>query len=217
MIINNKMYKNIEKKINYANIKIKPMAFIYIRLIITIIIFLLVLLSNKYGYIFGPIIAIIVYFLFEYICLDRKIIERMEKLEKDALEFFLIFNIVFKNGKNIKSAIEKTVEIVDNDLSEEFKLVLEDVNLGKSLDETLLNLNKRIPSIMVNNIITDLTESNRLGNNISDSINLQLDLINEKREKNYLTDLRIIPFRITLVFCVFVLFLVGLFVLFSII
>ncbi len=217
MIINNKMYKKIEKKINYANIKIKPMAFIYIRIIMTIAVFLLVLLSNKYGYIFGPIVAIILYFLFEYICLDRKIIERMEKLEKDALEFFPIFNVVFKNGKNVKSAIEKTIEIVDNDLSNEFKLVLEDVNLGKSLDETLLNLNKRIPSIMVNNIITDLTESNRLGNNISDSINLQLDLINEKKKKNYLTDLKTIPFRITLVFSIFVLLLLGLFIIFSVI
>ena len=48
MIINNTMYKRIEKKINLANIKIKPMAFIYIRLITTIIIFVLLLISNKY-------------------------------------------------------------------------------------------------------------------------------------------------------------------------
>ena len=216
MIINNRMYRRIEKKINLANIKIKPMAFIYIRIIISLLIFLLVLLSNKYGYFLGPIAGILLYFLFEYICLDKKMIERMEILEKNAMEFFPIFNIVFKNGKNVKNALEKTIEIVDNDLSLEFKNVLDDVALGKSLDETLLNMNKRIPSILVNNIITDLTESNRLGNNISDSINLQLDLINEKRKKNYLTDLRSIPFRIALVFCVFVLGLLGLFILFSV-
>ena len=143
-------------------------------------------------------------------------IERMEILEKNAMEFFPIFNIVFKNGKNVKNALEKAIEIVDNDLSLEFKNVLDDVALGKSLDETLLNMNKRIPSILVNNIITDLTESNRLGNNISDSINLQLDLINEKIKKNYLTDLRSIPFRIALVFSIFVLGLLGLFILFSV-
>ena len=217
MIINNKLYKKIEKKINLANLRVKPMAFIYIRLIVTVLVFLVVLLSNKYGYIMAPIIAISLYLLFEYICLDRVIIERMELLEKNALEFFPIFNIVFKNGKSVKNAIEKTIEIVDNDLSNEFKIVLSNVDLGKSLDESLLEMNKRIPSIMVNNIITDLTESNRLGNNINDSINLQLDLINEKGKKDYLTDLRIIPFRIIIIFITFVMLLLILLIIFSII
>jgi len=217
MIINNKMYKRIEKKINLANLKVKPMAFIYIRLIMTAIVFILLLVSSKYGYFIAPIVSIVLYILFEYICLDKTIIERMELLEKDALEFFPIFNIVFKNGKSVKNAIEKTIEIVDNSLSEEFKLVLDNVNLGKSLDESLLNMSKRIPSIMVNNVITDLTESNRLGNNINESINLQLDLINEKRKKDYLTDLRIIPFRITIMFIIFILLFLGTVILFGII
>jgi pilus assembly protein TadC len=94
---------------------------------------------------------------------------------------------------------------------------LSNVDLGKSLDESLLEMNKRIPSIMVNNIITDLTESNRLGNNINDSINLQLDLINEKGKKDYLTDLRIIPFRIIIIFITFVMLLLILLIIFSII
>lgn len=215
MIINNKMYKRIEKKINLANLKIKPMAYIYIRLISSVGVFLLFLVSSKLGYIFGPLGGILFYLLFEYLTLDKSIIDRMETLEKDALEFFPIFVTIFKNGKSVKNAIEKTLEIVDNDLSKEFQLVLDSVSLGKSLDESLLNMNKRIPSVMVDNIITDLTESNRLGNNISESINLQLDLINEKRKKNYLTDLRIIPFRIAIVFIIFVLLLLGLLVLFS--
>ncbi len=210
MIINNKMYKRIEKKINLANLNIKPMAFIYIRLFTVIGIFLVLLLSNRFGYIFGPIFAILTYYLFEYICLDRVIVERMELLEKDALEYFPVFLNIFKNGKNIKNALEKTNEIVDNELTKEFLIVLDNVKIGKSLDEALLSLSKRIPSIMVNNIITDLTESNRLGNNIDNSINLQLDLINEKKNKDLITDLRIIPFRIVIVFIIFVLFAIGL-------
>ena len=217
MIINNKLYKRIEKKINLANLKIKPMAYIYIRLIASVGVFLMFLISSKYGYIYGPIGGIVFYIVFEYLTLDRSIIDRMEILEKDALEFFPIFIIILKNGKSVKNAIETTLEIVDNDLSKEFQLVLDSVNLGKSLDESLLNMNNRIPSIMVNNIITDLTESNRLGNNISESINLQLDLIKEKIRKDYLTDLRIVPFRIAIMFIIFVLLLLGVIVVFSII
>ena len=217
MIINNTMYKRIEKKINLANIKIKPMAFIYIRLITTIIIFVLLLISNKYGYILAPVASILLYVLFEYICLDKSILERMEILEKDALEFFPLFLIIFKNGKSVKNALEKSLDIVDNELTREFKLVLDNVNLGKSLDEALLNMNKRIPSILVNNIITDLTESNRLGNNLNESINLQLSLINEKRKKDCLTDLRIIPFRIVILFIIFVLIMLSTIILFSVV
>ena len=202
MIINNKMYKRIYEIDDNSDYL---MAYIYIRLIASVGVFLMFLVSNRLGYIFGPIAGIVFYLLFEYLTLDRSIIDRMEILEKDALEFFPIFVVIYKNGKSVKNAIEKCLEIVNNDLSKEFQLVLDNVNLGKSLDESLLNMNKRIPSIMVNNIITDLTESNRLGNNISDSINLQLGLINEKRKKNYLTDLRVIPFRITIVFIIFVL------------
>ena len=95
MVINNKLYKRIEKKLNYANLKIKPMAFIYLRLLVVLIIFVLGLVTNKYGYVVGPLSAIIVYCLFEYVVLDKNIIERMEKLEKDALEFFPIFLMMF--------------------------------------------------------------------------------------------------------------------------
>jgi len=210
MIINNKMYKRIEKKISLANLSIKPMVFIYIRLFTVIGIFIVLLLSNQYGYIFGPLFAILTYYLFEYICLDRSIIERMEILEKDALEYFPVFLNIFKNGKNIKNALEKTNDIVDNELTKEFNVVLDNVNLGKSLDEALLSVSKRTPSIMVNNIITDLTESNRLGNNIDNSINMQLDLIKEKRNKDLITDLRIIPFRIVILFILFILIVIGL-------
>jgi len=217
MIINNNLYRRIEKKINYANLKIKPMAFIYLRLLFVLIVFALSLVASKYGYIIAPLCSIVFYYLLEYVVLDKNIINRMEKLEKDALEFFPIFLMIFKSVKNVKNALEKCNEIVDNDLSKEFDLVLADINLGKSLDESLLNMNKKIPSIMVSNIITDLTESNRLGNSINESINLQLDLIKEKIRKDYLTDLRIVPFRITIMFIIFVLLLLGVIVVFGMI
>ena len=65
-------------------------------------------------------------------------------------------------------------------MSKEFRRVIEDTELGKSLTESLNDLKLRIPSDTVNNIILNLLESNIYGNNMIESLNNQLDYLNDK-------------------------------------
>ena len=61
---------------------------ILIRLFTSVILFILMLYVFDYGYIFGPIITLIYYFMFNRIVLDNKIKNRMIKLENEAMHFF---------------------------------------------------------------------------------------------------------------------------------
>ena len=69
---------------------------------------------------------------------------------------------------------------MDNELSREFKKDMDDMTLGKSLNESLDDLKTRIPSDTINNIILNLMESNIYGNNMIESLNRELDYISDK-------------------------------------
>jgi pilus assembly protein TadC len=103
-----------------------------------------------------------------------------------------------ENGRNIRSAIEVSCETINNELSREFKRALEDVKVGRSIDEALKELGERIPSNYINNIILSLEEANKLGVSVTDSINRQLSLINENRTNYEKRILKGIPLHLAI-------------------
>ena len=211
--LNSQFYKkssnrDITEKINLLGIRLKPSVFITFRLISSIILFILLFLVFKYGYIIAPIISILYYLLFEYVLLDCNLKKRCYVLESDALEFFPIFLIALKSGRNIKKALEVSTDIVKNSLSKEFVKVLNDVVVGKSLDESLTLMVNRIPSDILTNIIISIIESERLGNNLSEGINLQLDYIRVEKRKKDLYKYKVVPLKLVFLMIVFILILI---------
>ena len=120
------------------------------------------------------------FFLAEVFFFDVRLKKRGKVLEKDATFFFEILSLTLESGSNLRSAIELTANNVNNDLATEFKKALEDMELGKSLSESLNDLTTRIPSENVDNIILNLMEANIYGSNMIESLNNQLDYLNDK-------------------------------------
>ena len=129
--------------------------------------------------------------------------KRIKELEEASLEYFPVLLLILKNS-NVKKSIILATEQVDNVISKEFNRVLNDVKLGKSLDEALTLMKDRIPSIFVSNIIVNLIEANRMGTNVVDNINDQLDYIDDKRKKKIIKYHRIMPLKVALVSMIFV-------------
>jgi tight adherence protein C len=148
------------------------------RFIITIFLFMIFLLLNKV--ILAFVVSLVYYVGIEYCFFDYRLKKRADKLDREALFYFQILSLTLTSGNNLKNAIELTSNSIDNDLSLEFKKVNEDVKLGKSLNEALDDLKLRIPSDTINNIILNLTESNIYGANMIESLNTQLDYLNDK-------------------------------------
>lgn len=199
-----KMYNNVSKKLRYMGLKINPKVFIYMRLISCIILFLILLLGVDYGYLVAPIVAIAYYMFIEIVILDLGIRRRGLELEEDALNFMPIFLTALKQGRNVKNALVLSTSVVNNTLSDEFKVVLRDVNIGKSLEEALNMLKNRIPSIIINNMIIGIIEANRLGIDINENINIQLSYIKDKKRKEILSYYKKIPLKLSLISIVFV-------------
>ena len=147
-------------------------------LIISIFIFIIALIDTT---LLKSILIVMAYFfLAEYFFFDYRLAKRRKKLEKQSTFFFQILSLTLESGNNLKNSIDLTCKNMDNELSREFKKAMDDMTLGKSLNESLDDLKTRIPSDTINNIILNLMESNIYGNNMIESLNRELDYISDK-------------------------------------
>lgn len=176
---------------------------ILIRLFTSVILFILMLYVFDYGYIFGPIITLIYYFMFNRIVLDNKIKNRMIKLENEAMHFFEVLTLSLETGRNLASAIEVTTMNVSGILSSEFNEAVREVTFGKSLNEALTDMQERIPSETINNIILSLTQSNLYGNSIIDNLYSQIDYLREKRKLEVKGRISKVPIYISVISVLF--------------
>lgn len=178
-------------------------SFLSIRLIITILIFVLSLIFSKYGYILAPILSIIFYIGLEYICLDIAIQKRVKKLDKEALFFFEVLVLTLENGRSLKQALELTTNNINSNISLEFKKVLEEVNLGKSLNESLEALKQRMPSEAISNAILNMIECNLYGNSIVDTMYNQIDFLRQKELLEAKGEIAKLPLKISVISVIF--------------
>lgn len=183
-LYSDKYVSKFEKRVMLLGIKNKmnPYDIIITRLFTTVILFILLLYFLDYGYIIAPVVAVIYYFLFNYVVLNSKINSREIKLENEAMHFFEVLTLSLETGRNLVEAIDVTTSNVSGMLSDEFKEAVREVSFGKSLNEALADMQKRIPSETVNNIILSLTQANLYGNSIIDNLYGQIDYLREKRK-----------------------------------
>ena len=152
------------------------------RVLSSVVVFILILYTFDYGYILAPIITFLYYILFSKIILDDKLKKRTIKLEGEAMHFFEVLTLSLETGRNLVEAIDVTTANVSGILSNEFKETVREVSFGKSLNEALSDMQSRIPSDTINNIILSLTESNLYGNSIINNLYNQIDFLREKRK-----------------------------------
>ena len=200
--IYNKMY--IDKIINKVkllgfNDKTSAYDLIITRLVTSIIIFILLLFIFDYGYIVAPIGTLVYYLLFNKASIDDKIKKRSVKLEAEAMHFFEVLTLSLETGRNLVEAIDVTTANVSGILSDEFKETVREVNFGKSLNEALSDMQARIPSDTINNIILSLTESNLYGNSIIKNLYNQIDFLREKRKMEVKGRISKVPILISVI------------------
>jgi len=204
-IYREKEIQRIEKKINMLNnYPIDEIDFLNIRLITTLIIFVVIILKIKGAYILSPIIAVGYYYAFEYLLLDTFLKRREKKLDREALLFFEILTLSLESGRDLEKAIEITVLNVNSELSQEFKKTLFEVKFGKSLLEALNDTKKRIPSEVINNIILNMTQTNIFGNSIIETMYSQIEFLREKQVLSIREQINKIPNKISIISVIFI-------------
>ena len=200
-IYSKKSILEIEKKLNLLGVstKLTVFGFLNLKFIGTIVIFLLVLFNNSFGYVLAPLVSILFYFGIEYLLIDEKIKIRTKKLESEALNFFEILTLSLETGRNLMEALSITIGSCNGELVDEFREVLKSVTYGKSLTEGLEGMHKYIPSDTINNIILSITQANIYGSSIIKSLYNQLDYLREKRKLEVKAEISKIPIKISII------------------
>ena len=200
-IYSKKSILEIEKKLNLLGVstKLTVFGFLNLKFIGTIVIFLLVLFNNSFGYVLAPLVSILFYFGIEYLLIDEKIKIRTKKLESEALNFFEILTLSLETGRNLMEALSITIDSCNGELVDEFREVLKSVTYGKSLTEGLEGMHKYIPSDTINNIILSITQANIYGSSIIKSLYNQLDYLREKRKLEVKAEISKIPIKISII------------------
>ena len=189
---------NVSLKLKFLNVKLDAYIFNCCRILSGAIIFAILFMFLEYGYIVAPIVFIMYCLLFEFIFLDINVIRKNNMLLLDSLDYFNNFNLVLKSKKNIVDAIKMTNKTIDNSISKMFEGVLENIRIGKSLDEALNDLLVILPNDILANIIISLREANIDGNDVTKGIESQLNLINNRKNKLIVSYYKFIPFRMGL-------------------
>ena len=194
--------KNIEKVegklMMLGNTKMDVTIFMNMRLITSIIIFVITLYVSDLGYIYAPAVALIYYYLFSYIFIDIPLKQRIKRLDHEALYFFEILTLTLESGRNLEKSLEVTISNV-------FKKVLIEMKFGKSLLEALEDMKKRMPSETINNILLNITQTDVFGNSILETMYNQIDFLRDKQILEIKGEINKIPNKISIISVVFVL------------
>lgn len=175
--------KKLRRKIKLLGINYDANVFNFLRLVFSLILFFYLIFSIKYGYIIAPLIAIIFYLLSEYVVIDIPLRNKIINMEKEGIEYVSSLLLNLKNSKSIRVSIKNSSRVINSDLSKEFSQVINDTKIGLTLEESLNNLSERIPSIFLQNIILNLKESNKNGTKVIDSIERQLEAMEQHYEE----------------------------------
>jgi len=183
------------------------------KVVVLIVTFIASLLIFNTGYLVAPVITVAVYLLYDYYFLDVKIKKRIKIIEHDAIFFFEVLSLTLQSDRNLKQCLVVTTDSIDSELSREFKYVLSEVKLGKSLTESLNDCKNRIPSKSVRDVLLNIIESNTYGNNIVDSLDNQIDYLMDRRILDIKGQINKIPTKISIISVLFFIPLVMLLIL----
>lgn len=214
-IYREKDINNIQQKLILLGDKKKqdPIHYMNIRILTTVLIFFIVLYVSDLGYIVAPAVALVYYYGYYYLTLEKPIRERGKKLDREALHFFEILTLTLESGRNLEHSLEITVFNVESELSDEFKKTLFETKFSKTLIEALEDMKNRIPSETINNIILNITQTDVFGNSILETMYNQIDFLRDKQILEIKGQINKIPNKISMVSVVFIVPLILLLVL----
>lgn len=206
--------ETIDKKIcMLGNTKYDAITFITFRMFSTILFAIFLIVFTNISYAFIPIFVILFYIIYYHVFITQKLRKREAKLDREALYFFEVLTLTLESGKNLQNSLELTCKNVKNELSLEFEKSLKEVMVGKTLIEALSDMQKRIPSENINNIIMNIMQTNYFGNSIISTMNNQVDYLREKQILDIRGQINKIPNKVSIVSVLFIVPLILLLVL----
>jgi tight adherence protein B len=119
-----------------------------------------------------------------FIWLERKLEKRGEEFISQLPEVARLLSGGASAGLSIPAAIELTVREIDAPAREELQVVVDELTLGRSLEETLDGLRRRLPSREVAVLMSTLIIQQRAGGDTVRALRDLADTLDKRRETN---------------------------------
>lgn len=199
--------KKYQSKINTlgSSTIIDVYTFLLSRLLLEIILFILLVLIPKYGLIISTITVIFIHFLYEDILITSKIMNREERLDKDALEFFNLLSLGLKSNASIYNVFLATSKVCNNTLSKEFLEGLKKDNM----EMCYTYVYNHIPNQDLKTYLEEmkLTKDKEDLSKVVTNLNQVLSAKKDTKEQNFLNKLPLKAITSTIIYLVLVLLL----------
>lgn len=199
--------KKYQSKINTlgSSTIIDVYTFLLSRLLLEIILFILLVLIPKYGLIISTITVIFIHFLYEDILITSKIMNREERLNKDALEFFNLLSLGLKSNASIYNVFLTTSKVCNNTLSKEFLEGLKKDNV----EMCYTYVYNHIPNQDLKTYLEEmkLTKDKEDLSKVVANLNQVLSAKKDTKEQNFLNKLPLKAITSTIIYLVLVLLL----------
>ena len=199
--------KKYQSKINTlgSSTIIDVYTFLLSRLLLEIILFILLVLIPKYGLIISTITVIFIHFLYEDILITSKIMNREERLDKDALEFFNLLSLGLKSNASIYNVFLTTSKVCNNTLSKEFLEGLKKDNM----EVCYTYVYNHIPNQDLKTYLEEmkLTKDKETLSKVVANLNQVLSAKKDTKEQNFLNKLPLKALTRTIIYLALVLLL----------
>lgn len=199
--------KKYQSKINTlgSSTIIDVYTFLLSRLLLEIILFILLVLIPKYGLIISTITVIFIHFLYEDVLITSKIMNREERLDKDALEFFNLLSLGLKSNASIYNVFLTTSKVCNNTLSKEFLEGLKKDNM----EMCYTYVYNHIPNQDLKTYLEEmkLTKDKEDLSKVVTNLNQVLSAKKDTKEQNFLNKLPLKAITSTIIYLALVLLL----------
>jgi tight adherence protein B len=108
--------------------------------------------------------------------------KRCSKFTEQMVDGLTIMANGIKAGLTVPQAMERVVENLSNPISQEFNLVLSQIRLGRSVEESLLELSGRIPKSDVQMFVTAINILKETGGNLAETFQTIVLVIRERQK-----------------------------------
>ncbi|MBP7791725.1 MAG: type II secretion system F family protein [Candidatus Goldbacteria bacterium] len=177
----NEFYEGIRvslKVINYEN-KVDKEDFLLLQEIFSVLFFVLFFLIFNQGII--ALIACAAGFYLPVMILKTKIGNKREKILKELPDAMDVIAANIESGLSINHAISRYADKNKNLFSEELQMVLQKVQIGKSFEEALMELDEKLGIKEITSFVNSFIQAGKTGGNVKKIIKDQAEEIRKKR------------------------------------
>ena len=136
--------------------------------------FMLVLLNFLKKPLYWSVVGGVIGFLYPYMWLREQIQKRQKKIIR-ALPYALdLLTLSVEAGLDFQAAIQTVVDKAKaGPLTEEFSIMLSEIRMGRTREEALRNMAKRIQITQISSFVTNLIQADRMGTSLGKILRIQ--------------------------------------------